>query len=118
MSLVWILLLALAGAAATSSPTHAQWKPDWQKHCDQCIGYYTAKPDDVHCVGQYQTTYAECLTGGGRACLMSKAMAFAKSGDCERAFNLTLICQCHNGAAQDQLRAAGPRAVCGYLQSK
>jgi hypothetical protein len=30
----------------------------------------------------------------------------------------TLICQCHDGMAQEHLKAAGPRAVCGYLMAK
>jgi hypothetical protein len=56
--------------------------------------------------------------GGRRACLMVRAVAAAKAGDCDKAFKLTLICQCHDGTAQEHLKAAGPRAVCGYLMAK
>ena len=56
--------------------------------------------------------------GGGRACLMVRAVAAAKAGDCDKALKLTLICQCHDGTAQEHLKAAGPRPVCGYLMSK
>jgi hypothetical protein len=46
---------------------------------------------------------------------MVRAVAAAKAGDCDKAFKLTLICQCHDGTAQERLKTAGPRAVCGYL---
>jgi hypothetical protein len=49
---------------------------------------------------------------------MVRAVAAAKAGDCDKAFKLTLICQCHDGTAQEHLKAAGPRAVCGYLMAK
>ena len=71
-----------------------------------------------HCQGDYAATYPECLAGGGRACLMVRAVAAAKAGDCDRAFKLTLIRQCHDGTAQEHLKAAGPRAVCRDLMSK
>jgi len=38
---------------------------------------------------------------------MVRAIQAAKAGDCEKAFKLTLICQCHDGTAQEHLKAAG-----------
>jgi hypothetical protein len=49
---------------------------------------------------------------------MVRAVAAAKADDCDKAFKLTLICQCYDGTAQEHLNAAGPRAVCGYLMAK
>jgi hypothetical protein len=49
---------------------------------------------------------------------MVRAVAAAKADDCDKAFKLTLICQCYDGTAQGHLNAAGPRAVCGYLMAK
>ncbi len=113
-----LLLLAVLAAVVLVTPLEAQWKPEWQQHCDACIGYYTANPEAIHCQDQYTATYPECLKQGGRACLMVRAIAAAKAGDCDKAFKLTLICQCEDGTAQEHLKAAGPRAVCGYLMSK
>lgn len=113
-----MVMLVVLVPFAISASVRGQAKPDWQKHCDACIGYYTANPAEVHCQGDYAATYPACLTGGGRACLMTRAVAAAKAGDCERAFKLTLICQCHDGTAQAHLKAAGRQAVCGYLMTK
>lgn len=93
-------------------------KPDWQKHIDWCIGNYTTDPGEANCQDQYLATYPECLTGGGRACLMTKAINSAKANDCNNAMRLTLICQCHNGGAQQQLGDAGQDNVCSYLRQK
>ena len=114
----WLFVLVVLGCAALSAPLGAQWKPDWQQHCDACLGYYTSNPAEVQCQGDYAATYPECLAGGGRACLMVRAVAAAKADNCDTAFKLTPIRQCHDGTAQEHLRAAGPRAVCGYLMAK
>jgi hypothetical protein len=37
---------------------------------------------------------------------------------CRPGVRRSLICQCHDGTAQEHLKAAGPRAVCGYLMAK
>jgi len=100
-------MLAVLGSTVLSAPLHAQWKPDWQKHCDACLGYYTSSPAEIHCQGDYAATYPECLAGGGRACLMVRAVAAAKATDCDKAFKLTLICQGHDGTAHEHLKAAG-----------
>ena len=92
------------------------WKPGRPKHCDACFGYYTSDPVEVPLPGPYTATYPECLAAGGRACLTARAVAAAKADDSDNAFKLTLICQGHDGTAH--LKAAGPRAVCGYLMAK
>ena len=38
---------------------------------------------------------------------MVRAVAAAKADDCDKAFKLTLICQCYDGTAQEHLNAAG-----------
>jgi hypothetical protein len=110
--------LVILGAAALPALLDAQWKPGWQQHYDACIGYYTGNPAEVHCQADYTATYPECLAAGGRACLMVRAVAAAKAGDCDKAFKLTLIRQCQDGTAHEHLKAAGSRAVCGYLIAK
>lgn len=77
----------MLGSAVLAAPLGAQWKPEWEKHCDACIGYYTSN------------SVQKCLKEGGRACLMVRAI---------RA----------DGTAREHLKAAGPRAVCGYLMAK
>jgi hypothetical protein len=47
---------------------------------------------------------------------MQQAIRFADAGDIQRAFDLTLLCQCHNLNARAVLEKAGPRAVGKYLE--
>lgn len=109
-------------AAAQPAPTHAALppaqKPDWQNHIDWCIGHHTTDPGGTDCAGQYTATEPKCIAGGGRACLMERAIDAAKHNNCSYAFRLTLICQCHNSNAQQQLGEAGPQKVCDYLKTK
>jgi hypothetical protein len=44
-------MLVVLASAALAAPLGAQWKPDWQKHCDACIGYFTSNPAEVQCQG-------------------------------------------------------------------
>ncbi len=74
-------------------------------------------PDQLDCPGQYGA-YPECIIGGGRACLMGKAIQSAKDGDCAKAFRLTLITQCHNGSAQAEIAGIGQQAVCDDLKAR
>ena len=85
-----------------SAPLDAQWKPDWPKHCDACLGYYTSNPAEVHCQGDYTATYPECLAGG-RTCVPDGQGRRGRG----KAFKLTLICQGHDGTAHEHLKAAG-----------
>jgi hypothetical protein len=89
-------------------------RPRWMDHIDWSIG----NTGPVDCPEQYLATYPECIFGGGRACLMSKAIEAAKANNCSWAFRLTLITQCHNGAAQTDIANAGQDAVCSYLKTK
>lgn len=67
------------------------------------------------CDQQYLQTLPECLITGKRVCLMGHAVQAAADNNCSWAMRLTLITQCHNGAAQDRLNRAGERDVCRYL---
>jgi hypothetical protein len=70
----------------------------------------------VDCPDEYLSRYPMCLRdGAGRACLMGKAMDSAKAGDCDNAFRLALVCQCHNKVEQGLISNAGETAVCKYL---
>lgn len=89
-------------------------KPDWQLGIDWAIG----DSGPPNCPELYLGTYPECLASGNRSCLMRKAIQSAKDGDCNNAFRLTLITQCHNPAAAQALAAAGSQAVCDYLKTK
>jgi len=116
-------------ASATAQPTPPQpalthaalagaQKPDWTNHIDWCIGHYTTDPGGADCANQYTATEPKCIAAGGRACLMERAIAAAKHNNCSYAFRLTLICQCHNGQAQQQLGEAGQQKVCDYEKTK
>jgi hypothetical protein len=99
-------------------PAFGQDKPDWQKHIDWSIGNHTTDPGETNCPDQYIATEPACITGGGRQCLMSRAVDSAKANNCSYAFRLTLITQCHNGGAQQAIGAAGQGSVCAYLKTK
>jgi len=111
------LSLLLCVLCALTRPAIAQ-QPDWQKHIDWCVGNHTTDPGETNCIDQYAATEPRCITGGGRACLMQRAIDSAKHSNCSYAFRLTLICQCHNDGARQQLGKAGQQAVCDYEKSK
>lgn len=112
------LFLVVLGACLSlpGSDITAQ-KPDWQRHCDWCIANVTGA-DEVNCPDQYLGSYPACLTNGGRACLMQKAIESARANDYNNSFRLALICQCHSRLAQNQIQVAGPQAVGRYLRTK
>ena len=107
------LLLALGGSASMFGQ-----QPDWQKNIDWSIGNHTTDPGETNCVDQYLATEPTCITGGGRSCLMARAIDSAKHNNCSYAMRLTLITQCHNGGAQQTIGGAGQDAVCNYLEGK
>jgi hypothetical protein len=88
-------------------------RPEWMDDVDWAIG----NTGPVDCPEQYLATYPECIFGGGRSCLMRKAIDSAKANNCSWAFRLTLITQCHNGAAQLRVANAGQDAICNYLKT-
>ena len=94
------------------------YKPDWQIHIDWAIGNHTTDPGETNCPEQYVATEPACITGGGRACLMVRAIDSAKHNNCSYAMRLTLITQCHNQGAQQALGEAGLQAVCDYEKTK
>jgi len=104
--------------APTNTALAGGQKPDWQNHIDWCTGNYTTAPGATNCVDQYTATEPKCISGGGRACLMERAIDSAKHNNCSYAFRLTLICQCQNGNAQQQLGEAGQQKVCDYETTK
>jgi C1A family cysteine protease len=94
-----------------------QQKPQWQQDLEWSVSNRDAG-GSVDCLDQYLAAYPECITRGGRSCMMSKAIASAKAGDCNNAFRVALITQCHNGRAQAGIQSAGLQNVCNYLQTK
>ncbi len=91
------------GNAPFEAMVKAGEKPDWMKHIDWLIGNTGA----VDCPEKYLATHPECILGGGRACLMAKAIESAKAGNCPWAFRLTLITQCQKGGSNlDRKRRA------------
>ncbi len=110
--------LLLVVSAPLSTFCQGQNQPDWQKHIDWSIGNHTTDPGETNCPDQYVATEPACVTGGGRACLMSRAIESAKANNCSYAMRLTLITQCHNGGAQQAIGGAGQQAVCSYLKTK
>ena len=115
-----IVVFGLVFLVATGRNTVLADKPEWQTHIDWCIGNWTADPGETNCLDQYATTEPQCAApgGGGRACLMARAIDSARSNNCSYSFQLTLICQCHNGGAREKIAGAGQGAVCGYLKTK
>jgi Trypsin len=90
-------------------------RADWMAHID----WSTTNRDaggSTDCPSQYP--YPGCILFGGRACLMSEAIASAKAGDCANAFRVTKVTQCHNPQARQSITIAGQDAVCGYLKTK
>jgi hypothetical protein len=110
-------LTLVVGLCLTTTVLLAE-KPEWQKHLDWSIGNHTSDPGETNCVDQYLATEPACIVGGGRACLMKRAIDSAKANNYAYAFRLSLITQCHNGTAQAQIGAAGQQAVGDYLKGK
>jgi hypothetical protein len=101
------LLLGLAFAALAL--TEWQGNLEWSKHDTGAWESYL--------IPQVSSTYPECLLPGrGRACIMEKAVASARAGDCANAFRLSLLTQGHNSHAQSTIADAGQQAVCSYLK--
>ena len=109
--------LTLSLLSALLGPAVYGQKPDWQKHLDWSISNSDAG-GSVDCPDKYLTTYPECQVSGGRSCMMKKAIQSAKDNDCANALRVSLITQCHNTPARDQISRAGQAAVCRYLKTK
>lgn len=117
----WICTLVLVSAfvSGCTTPESDAWKRHivWAKQD-------SGAPD---CAAEYSLHKGgpECLVigiGGGtghgnRQCLMGFATNEAYR-DCGKAYSAVLTTQCHNGAAQRELRSAGPEKVCNYLKGK
>jgi len=95
----------------------AKQKPQWQQDIDWAITN-SDSGGSVNCPDKYLATYPECALRGGRSCLMSKAIALAKAGDCNSALSIALITQCHNNAARSGIDAAGQQDICAFLRTK
>jgi hypothetical protein len=110
------LALSLLSLVASASPTLAQ-KPDWQIRLDWAAN----DSGPPNCPAEYIAAQVpQCLAAGNRSCLMTYAIAWAKTNDdrlCYTAFGLTLITQCNNVGARNALIAAGQWNICGYLRS-
>jgi hypothetical protein len=94
-------------------------KPDWQIHIDWAI--HDDGAWEPQCIQKVLSVYPECVVpypGTGRACVMRKAIAAAKADNCNHAFEMALLCQCHNADAQKAIGNAGQQAVCDYLKTK
>lgn len=98
-------------AAQTSKVTRS----DWMTHVDWAIANSGTGPS-TDCPQEYP--YHDCVSVGGRSCLMNYAIQSAKNNHCENALRVTAITQCHNQGARQQIVAAGAQAVCDYLKTK
>lgn len=98
------------------------------QEAEQNIHWCVNDQGAVDCPEQYlalgQPMIAACAVsgglfdggGGGRSCLMDIAIAAAHHDQCAVAFGLSLICQCHNGHAQDTIRNYGIANTCQFLK--
>jgi hypothetical protein len=115
-ALVVLTFSAITSYAAAAELEQYQKEIEWSANDGgvvECAGAFIS-----HGVG-------DCLPGGidaisflqqGRACVMTKAIEIAKRGQCPLAFELTKLTQCHNGASQNIIAAAGIANVCAFLK--
>ncbi|HYC61631.1 MAG TPA: hypothetical protein VEK79_18895 [Thermoanaerobaculia bacterium] len=76
----------------------------------------TGSPD---CTWRYETLAPECLSSGAyRRCAMEKAVREAKANNCERAYELAMLTQCHDAGAAQTLVATGAMPICNYLKAR
>ncbi len=101
------------GASAPLPDCSMDTTDDWRSAVQWC---WADRETPIGCEDEYRGVLPECLRGGGRSCLMKKAIDLAKQKECEKAFNLVGICQCHNVEKGRLIAAAGREAVCSYLQ--
>ena len=98
-----------------SSALLAQGRPDYQNHIDWAASDWTPA-DQTNCPDAYfALNIAQCLLGGGRGCVIAFARVAAANGDYNRALQLVLLTQCHNGGAQQAIQGAGAYLVSRYL---
>jgi hypothetical protein len=116
-----LALLAPPGGTSNSNSevektadNRAPQTADWMKHIDWAI----RDSGPVDCPNLYVSTYPDCIFGGGRSCLMRRAITAARLGDFPNALKLVTITQCHSPSAMAALNAAGPINVRGYLKSQ
>lgn len=104
-------------AAAPLTPAAPPITQEARINVDWSIANYTPA-DQTNCPDQYLITEPKCLTEGGRACLMRRAIESAKADNCSYALRLTLITQCHNQGARESITNSGEQALCAYLKTK
>ncbi|MFC6448117.1 hypothetical protein [Shinella zoogloeoides] len=105
-----LLLLCLFSAFSGTALAEDSWQND--------VTWSMQDTGPADCNAAYaQLGVDACLGQGNRACVMEHAVQAAEEGKCQRAFRLTSMTQCHNGAAQARLLAAGFRAVCAYIKN-
>src|ERR1700687_5212459 len=71
----------------------------WEDQITWCLHNVTHTPGETNCTEQH-AVQPNCIVQGGRSCLIVTAVGLARSdvpGSCLAAYNMTLVCQCHNG---------------------
>lgn len=101
---------AQPGPVDTPTPAPGELTAEARQNIDWSRGNTGA----VDCDLQYGD-FPVCIFLGGRSCVMQRAVAAAKVGNCHDAFRWTLTTQCHNAHAQETIRSSGEAAVCAYL---
>jgi hypothetical protein len=95
-------------------------KPEWQRHLDWAMNNNNAG-GSCDCVKEYVAAGMwQCVISGGRSCVMSAAgvAATARPSDDDRAYQLSLLTECHNGEATRTLETAGRLNVANYLRQR
>jgi hypothetical protein len=98
------------------TPSQIGSSEEWQQHILWSIRNADAG-GSVDCPNAYIGVAPECLATGGRSCVMRKAIDAAERNKQAEAVRLSLITQCHNPQAADQIRSLGPQALTAYLTS-
>jgi TPR repeat protein len=111
-----MIALKKGNTSETDVRTHEGSATEWQ----QDILWSVRNSDaggSIDCPNEYVPVARECIVVGGRSCLMRKAIDAANVNHQAEAVRLSLITQCHNPAAADQIRNLGPQALTAYLTS-
>jgi hypothetical protein len=103
-----LLVLMTASSMAVQAQT-------WHQHIDWAATNGDAG-GSVDCPTNYVSMgLAYAIVAGGRSAVINEALFAAYKGDTNRAYQLVLMTQCHNGGAQQELLQAGQGPVIAYL---
>lgn len=114
LAIFWVLLVisCIIELAGSTSIAHAQ---EWVGHLEWCRNNDTgSEPCDDRIAGHAPNC---ALSGKHPKCLYDTAKDSAVHNNCDRAFEVVKLCQCHNEHAESTINDAGKQVICNYLVS-